>query len=80
MFSKTANFLKSSASIHTNLMNLRSLNRYGVRSFTVATPEPKILHETLSHDVHEIKLNAPKNLNSLDFEMVHDMIKRVKLY
>ena len=28
----------------------------------------------------EFKLNAPKNLNSLDFDMVHLMLKKVKQY
>lgn len=71
-----------SSSLHTGLLNLRSLSRYGFRSFTTTAtaPEPKIIYEQLSPQVSEIKLNAPKNLNSLDFEMVHTLIKRLKLW
>jgi enoyl-CoA hydratase/carnithine racemase len=38
------------------------------------------LFENLSPNVTEFKLNAPKNLNSLDFDMVHLMLKQVKQY
>jgi hypothetical protein len=67
-------------------MNLRSLatHGHGLRSFTTASshpaPEPKVLYEQHTPQVGEFKLNAPKNLNSLDFEMVHMMIKKLKYW
>lgn len=44
----------------------------------MAKEEPKVIVESLSPSVTEFKLNAPKNLNSLDFDMVHLMLKEVQ--
>ncbi len=80
MITKVGNFFGSSSSLHSNLMNLRFLSRYGLRSFSTSHPDQKIIYEQLSPHVGEIKLNAPKNLNSLDFEMVHSIIKKLKVW
>jgi len=75
--------LNASRSLHSNLMNLRSLvsHGHGLQPFSTtshAAHEPKVLFEQHTQSVGEFKLNAPKNLNSLDFEMVHLMIKKLK--
>jgi enoyl-CoA hydratase/carnithine racemase len=62
---------------------MRLINGSSVQSFsTVASQQPdqKVLFDKLSTNVTEFKLNAPKNLNSLDFDMVHLMLKQVKEY
>lgn len=69
--------------LHSNLMNLRSLvtTGHGLKSFSTASHapiEPKVLYEQHTPSVGEFKLNVPKNLNSLDFDMVHLMIKKLK--
>ena len=84
MLSKLS-LISASKSLHGNLMNLRSLASYGhgLQSFSTAThapPEAKVLYEQHTPTVAEMKLNAPKNLNSLDFEMVHIMMKKLKYW
>lgn len=85
MLSKLSLISASKSLLHGNLMNLRSLASYGhgLQSFSTAThapPEPKVLYEQHTPTVAEMKLNAPKNLNSLDFEMVHIMMKKLKYW
>lgn len=84
MLSKLS-IISASKNLHANLMTLRSLASYGhaLQSFSTAThvpPEPKVLYEQHTPTVAEMKLNAPKNLNSLDFEMVHIMMQKLKYW
>ncbi len=84
MLSKLS-LISASKSLHSNLMNLRSLamHGHGLQSFSTTThapPESKVLYEQHTPTVGEMKLNAPKNLNSLDFEMVHIMMKKLKYW
>ena len=81
MLSKIS-LISGSKGLHGNLMKLRSLamNGHKLQSFSSATHAPlesKVLYEQHTPTVAEMKLNAPKNLNSLDFDMVHLMLKKV---
>ncbi len=82
MLAKSMQFV-SRSSLHTNYINLRRLaNGHSVQSFSTASAgaaseEQKVLFDELSPSVTEFKLNAPKNLNSLDFDMVHLMLRKV---
>lgn len=71
-----------SKNLHSNLLKLRSLaNGQAIRTFSTAAavaPESKVIFENHTPAVFEFKLNAPKNLNSLDMEMVHLMLGKVK--
>jgi enoyl-CoA hydratase len=60
-------------------VNLRRLaNGHSLSNFsTASSEEQKVLFDELSPSVTEFKLNAPKNLNSLDFDMVHLMLRKV---
>ena len=76
MLSKLTYLSASARGLHGDLMSLRSLVSTGhaLRPFSTAShsaPEPKVLYEQHSPYLGELKLNTPKNLNSLDFDMVH---------
>jgi enoyl-CoA hydratase/carnithine racemase len=62
-------------------MRLRSISSgSSLSSFSTSSGhhEPKVLYKSHSQNVFEFKLNSPKTLNSLDLEMVHIMLKKVK--
>ena len=62
-------------------MRLRSISSgSSLSSFSTSSShhEPKVLYKSHSQNVFEFKLNSPKTLNSLDLEMVHIMLKKVK--
>jgi len=66
--------------LHHHLMMLRhaSLPSYSAMQYSTTAAAPKIIYEQHTAALHEIKLNSPKVLNSVDTEMVNLMISRVK--
>ncbi len=61
------------ALFHHNLVKIRHLQLQPYRGFSTA-PSSKVIFETLSPHLTEIKLNAPRALNAVDTEMVDAMI------
>ena len=74
---------RNSMMLHSNIMKLRQMMKpsypFTRRPFS-SNAEPKVLFEEHTPSVLEFKLNAPKSLNSVDLEMVNNMIDELKTW
>jgi hypothetical protein len=71
--------LAKNNNLHHNLMRIRHLSLQAYKPMSTATTaEPKVLFKDHTPSVFEFVLNAPKVLNSLDSEMCHLMLPKVK--
>ena len=70
--------LSNKQNLHHNLMKIRHLSLQAYKPMSTTAVEPKVLFKDHTPSVFEFVLNAPKVLNSLDSEMCHLMLPKLK--
>lgn len=77
MLSKNISSFANPSTLHSNLTKLRLLYSQ-TTAFSTNVQTDKVKYENRSDHFSVINLNAPKNLNSIDLEMVNSMIYKLK--